>query len=230
MREPELDPLLGVRWTALDHRFAQDHLESLGWARCGQGDWAYAFRSPSGRLVARVSPFEPGYGYFVDLCRRCAGNRHIPRLDLATQLEGGGHLAVLEYLRLPPDRRVTERFLRRWEHPAEADRDLRALRREVDTIDAWGRKNLRWWIGIDMGERHVLLSADGNLKVIDLFGVGWGILDDLVRDPRAFAERVPPDQCRHLLDMPDLNTDHPAEYLRRIRAALHHAQSCRTES
>ena len=223
MHDPELVPLLGVRWPAVDHRVAQDRLGRLGWTRCGQGDWAYALRSPSGRLVARVSPFEPGYGYFVDLCERCAGNRYVPRVDLATPLDGGGHLAVVEYLHSPADKSVVERFLRQWEHPAEADADLRTLRHDVDAIDEWGRRNVRWWIGIDIGERHVLLSSDGNLKVIDLFGVGWGILDDLVKDPHAFARRVPPDRCRHILDIPDLQTDHPPAYLQRIRAALQYA-------
>jgi hypothetical protein len=74
---------------------------------CGQGDWAYAYRSPSGRLVARVDPFEPGYKYFVDLCERCPDNRYVPRMDLATELEGGGHLAVLEHLG-PADMSVVE--------------------------------------------------------------------------------------------------------------------------
>lgn len=187
---------------------------------CGKGDWAYAYRSPSGRLAARVSPFEPAYGYFVELCRRSAGNRYVPRFEWATPLEGGGHLAVLEYLDIPA-KAVVERFLWHWEHPEEADAELRALRHEVDTIDEWGRRNVRWWIGIDLGERHVLLSADGSPKVIDLFGVGWGILDDLVADPHAFAARVPPDQRRYIVDIPDVQAeDHPAERLRRIRDAL----------
>ncbi|MEQ7129389.1 hypothetical protein ABN034_33355 [Actinopolymorpha sp. B11F2] len=85
---------------------------------------------------------------------------------------------------------------------------------------------MRWWVGIDIGDRHVLLSSDGNPKVIDLFGVGWGILDDLVNDPQAFARRVPPGQCRYVLDIPDLQDDgHPADYLRRIREALTRVES-----
>jgi hypothetical protein len=209
-----------MQWPELDHRFAQAHLGRLGWVRCGQGDWAYAFRSPHGRLVARVSPFEPGYRYFVELCERCAGNRHVPRMYLATHLEGGGHLAVLEHL-VPADTSVVERFLWQWEHPEEADADLRALRREVDAIDEWGRQNVRWWIGVDIGERHVLLSSEGNPKVIDLFGWGSNFLTDLVNDPHAFARHIRSDQRRYVLDMPDLQADdHPADYLRRIRAAL----------
>ena len=213
-----------MQWPALDHRFARTQLERLGWEMCGQGDWAFVYRSPGGRFVARVSPFEPGYGYFVDLCEGCAGNRYVPRVELATRLEGGGHLAVLEHLDVP-DERVVERFLRRWEHPeeAEADADLRALRHEVDAIDSWGRQNVRWWgPRVDIGERHVLLSKDGYPKLIDLFFVeGDDLLDELINDPQEFARHMPLDQCRYILDIADFQTgDYPADYLRRIRAAL----------
>jgi hypothetical protein len=89
VRDPDLAPLQGLLWPALSHRFARDLLDRLGWTFHAQGDWAYVYRSPRGRLAGRVSPFEPGYGYFVDLCERCAGNRYVPRLDLATPLEVG---------------------------------------------------------------------------------------------------------------------------------------------
>lgn len=126
-----------MQWPMLNHRFARDELERQGWAMCGQGDWAYGYRSPGGGLLARVSPFEPAYMYFVELCERCAGNRYVPRIGLATQLEGGGHLAVLEYLH-PADGGVVENLLRHWEHPEDAD--LRALRHEVDMMDEWAVK------------------------------------------------------------------------------------------
>ncbi|GAA4986540.1 hypothetical protein [Actinopolymorpha pittospori] len=216
MHEPEVVRLLGVQWPVLDHRSARARLERLGWAMCGEGDWAYAYRSPSGRLLARVGPFEPAYGYFVELCRRCAANRYVPQVELATQLEGGGHLAVLEHLS-PPGRELVETFLRHWAHAEEADADLRALRHEVDRMDEWGRQNVRWWGGVDIGERHVLLSTDGNPKLIDLFFLaGRDLIRDLLDDPRAFLRDVPPHQRRYILDTPHFDADDR----RRIRAAL----------
>lgn len=220
--DPELLPLLDLEWPALNHHAARTHLEHLGWATCGQGDWAYAHRSSSGRLLARVSPFEPAYEYFVELCRRCAGNRYIPRIGLSTPLEGGGHLAVLEYLGIP-DKNAVEEFLWWWGHPEEADTDLRTLRREVDAMHEWGRRRVRWWgPRVDVGDRHVLLSADGNPKLIDLFFVESAeLIKDLIADPHAFARYVPVDQCRYLLDMPDLREeDQSPDYLGQIRAAL----------
>lgn len=74
---------------------------------------------------------------------------------------------------------------------------------------------------MDVGERHVLRSADGNLKVIDLFFVTWDLVQELVCDPHAFAQHLAPDQCRYILDIPDLQDDsNPAEYLRRISDAI----------
>lgn len=226
MKESEVAPLQGKPWPTLSHRAARVDLERLGWSLFAQGDWAYAYRSPSGRFAARVSPFEPGYGYFVDLCERCRGNRYVPRIELASELEGGGHLAILEFLDSPRPADVVM-FLRQWEHPDEGDDDLRTLRHEVGLIDAWGSEILPGWIGIDIGERHVLLAADGNLKVLDLFGVGWGFLEELLRDPYAFARSMPGGTCEYILDIPDLQLDHPADYLRRIESALEAAKASR---
>ncbi|HVX44470.1 MAG TPA: hypothetical protein VHC49_11325 [Mycobacteriales bacterium] len=218
MADPDLAPLCEAPWLRADHRTVRAHLEGLGWNQCGVGDWAYAYRSPGGALIARVSPFEPAYGYFVDLCRRCAGNRHVPRIEIATPLEGGGHLTVMEYLG-PPDPADAEEFLERW--PDDADEDISRLRREIDAMDTWGRQNVRWWGKVDLGARHVLRSSDGALKLIDLFFVTWELVDELICDPRAFAHHMTIDRCRYLLDLPDLQDDsNSPERLARIRNAL----------
>ena len=224
MSDPELAPLRGLQWPELDHRTVRTHLEHLGWAMCGTGDWSYVHRSPSGRLLARVSPFEPAYMHFVELCRRCVGNRHVPRIEIASPLEGGGHLAVLEYLSTPSSRLV-ERFLWQWAHPDEADADLRALRHEVDVMDHWGQRNVpHWGSRIEMHESHVLLSADGDLKAIDLFFVeGDDLFNSLLVDPHGFGRRMPVNQRRYVLDLPYLRDDRPADYVRRLSAALNDA-------
>jgi hypothetical protein len=64
---------------------------------CGVGDWAVTLRSPEGTVVARVCPFDLAYRAFVDLCRKCAGNRWLPRIELAADLEGGGSVVFLEF-------------------------------------------------------------------------------------------------------------------------------------
>ena len=89
-------------WESLSHRQALAELASGGWVPCGVGDWAVALRSPEGSLAARVCPFDPAYWAFVDLCRECAGNRWLPRIELAAGLEGGGSVVFLEF-RPPAD-------------------------------------------------------------------------------------------------------------------------------
>jgi len=109
-------------------------------------------------------------------------------------------------------------FLRQWAQPDSASADLRALGRAVDAVDRRGRANLRGWVGVDIGERHVLMGTDGAPKVIDLFGVAIHAL--LFDDPTEFARHVPAHQRRYILDQPDLHTDHPAAHLARVRAAV----------
>ena len=73
-----------------------------------------ALRSPEGSLVARVCPFDPAYWAFVDLCRECAGNRWLPRVELAADLEGGGSVVFLEFV-APVDHPVVKQFAEQWQ-------------------------------------------------------------------------------------------------------------------
>src|SRR5260370_488391 len=91
-----LPPIPGLPWESLSHRQVLAELAAGGWVPCGVGDWAVALRSPEGTLVARVCPFDPAYWAFVDLCRECAGNRWLPRIELAADLEGGGSVLFVE--------------------------------------------------------------------------------------------------------------------------------------
>jgi hypothetical protein len=97
----------GLPWGSLSHRQVLAELATRGWVPCGVGDWAVALRSPEGTLVARVCPFDPAYWAFVDLCRECAGNRWLPRIELAAGLEGGGSVVFL-LARVDPPLRLYE--------------------------------------------------------------------------------------------------------------------------
>lgn len=47
------------------------------------------------------------------------------------------------------------------------------------------------------------------------------MLNDLINDPVDFSQHISPNECRYLLDMPDLqDPSHPAEYLQRLHQAL----------
>jgi hypothetical protein len=90
-------PIPGLPWESLSHRQVLAELATQGWVPCGVGDWAVALRSPEGTVAARVCPFDPAYWAFVDLCRECAGNPWLPRIELAAGLEGGGTVTFLEF-------------------------------------------------------------------------------------------------------------------------------------
>jgi hypothetical protein len=101
-------------WELLSHRQVLAALATDGWVPCGVGDWAVALPSPEGSLVARVCPFDPAYWAFVDLCRECAGNRWLPKIDLAADLEGGGSVVFLEFV-APVGHPVVKRFAEQWQ-------------------------------------------------------------------------------------------------------------------
>ena len=99
------------------------------------GDWAVALRSPEGSLAARVCPFDPAYGAFVDLCRECAGNRWLPRIELGADLEGGGSVVFLEFV-APVDHPVVKQFAEQWRARAGDPQFQEVRHPDTQMIDA----------------------------------------------------------------------------------------------
>lgn len=136
----------GVRdrpWESLSHRQILAELALQGWVPCGVGDWAVALRSPAGTLAARVCPFDPAYAAFVDLCRECAGNRWLPRIELAADLGGGGSVVFLEWA-APVGHPVVKQFAGLWPDRAD-DPEFQEMSRVARLIDAEYRKSTPWW-------------------------------------------------------------------------------------
>ncbi|MEQ7126564.1 hypothetical protein ABN034_18790 [Actinopolymorpha sp. B11F2] len=219
MTDPDMAVFAGVRWADLNHRDSRVRLEAHGWTLCGEGDWALAFRSPGGGLAARVSAFEPSYAWFVELCRRMEGNPYFPRIDLVSELEGGGHLAILEFLtQVSADEEAA--FLARWKSDADPDPDLRAARAATEELNKHCQENVRFWMGIDIGD-HVMRAADGHLKLIDLLGVGGGpMLDQMEADMGEFLRVIPRERCRYMLEIPHFSRDYAADDRARVEAAF----------
>jgi hypothetical protein len=214
----ELVPFGDVDWPSVNHRVARDWLETRGWTLSGVGDWARVFASPERRFAARVSPFEPSYGWFVELCRRADGNPYFPGFHLVTELAGGGQLAVMDLL--SPVGEADERdFLQRWNDEHDADVDLRAARTALDTLDAECRTTVPFWMGVDLGD-HLMRTADGHLQLIDLVGLSGDAMTELLgTDPEAFHRLIPRDRCRYMVDIPYFDRpENSAERARVLRA------------
>ncbi len=219
--ETTVADLRSIDWSALDHCGARHLLERAGWRYVGAGDWAVALADPAGMLAARVSPFEPAFGYYTDLCYRLAGNSWLPTMYFDSPLEGGGQLAVMDLLRsrdLPDDDTTAPEWL------DDADDDLVGLRAEIHRLNAVNRQNVAWWGVLDVKAGHFMLGRDGHLKLIDPFGLdGHAMCAAAIADHAAFSRIVPPDRHRYLLQLPHFSQSYAAEQRKALRAACDHS-------
>jgi hypothetical protein len=160
---------------------------------------------PFAALLPRVSEAEvlshPAYSAFVDLCRECAGNRWLPRVELAAGLEGGGSVVFLEFA-APVDHAVAGQVAGQW-RTAAGDAELEEVRRAAQMIDAGYRESVPWWDGFDLNEAHIRRAADGRLVLIDVFCMdGASLYGKILEDVAEVHRRIPPERMRYALDIP----------------------------
>lgn len=184
----------------LPHRAAAGILLAEGWNVCGLGDWATVWRSPDGTLVARVSPFEPAYGVFVELCRSLPGHPLLPRVEFDAPLAGGGRVTVLEFL-TPVEPAEAGAVVERWDAAAPDD-PITAVRRKAEQLDAEAARSVPFWGGLDHNPGNVLRNAAGHLVLVDLFyAAGLEIYRVLREDPAKIAEAIPAERRRYICDI-----------------------------
>lgn len=197
----DLPDLPGLPWESSSHRQVLAELIGAGWVPCGAGDWAVGLRSPGGALVARVGPFDPAYSAFVDLCRRCAGNRWLPRVELAADLEGGGSVVFLEFA-APVEQAIAEQVAGRW-RTGTGDAEFETVRRTARMVDAEYRKTTPWWDGLDMNSSHIHRAVDGRLVLIDVFCLdGASLYGKILDDVAEVHRRIPRERMRYALEIP----------------------------
>ena len=160
---------------------------------CGVGDWAAALRSPEGTLVARVCPFDPAYWAFVDLCRECAGNRWLPRIELAADLEGGGSVVFLEFV-APVDHPVVKQFAEQWQARA-GDPEFQEVSRAAQMIDAEYRKSTPWWGRCDLDDAHIFRAADRPVLLDVYCMAGTDLYDAILEDVTEVHRRTRAREC-----------------------------------
>ncbi len=179
-------------WGSLSHRQVLAELATEGWVPRGVGDWAVALRSPEGTVVARVCPFDPAYWAFVDLYRECAGNRWLPGIELAADLEGGGSVVFLEYV-APLDHPVDGQFAEQWRTRA-ADPEFQKVSRAAQMIDAEYQKFNALVGQVRLGRRPHLPSRRWAARAARRLLHGWD--GSVRRNPRRRRRGVPPDSAR----------------------------------
>ncbi|SDK64429.1 hypothetical protein SAMN05216298_0954 [Glycomyces sambucus] len=202
----------------LDHRAVAGRLLADGWNVCGIGDWAYVWRSPDGRLVARVCAFEPGYGVFVELCRKLSGHPMLPRVDFDAELRGGGRVTVMEAL-MPASDEERATVTERWD-AAESGDPVAAVRSEAERLNAAAAQSIPFWGGLDRNPGNVMRRADGGLVLVDLFfAEGRDIYRALTEDPERVAAAFPADERVFICEIAALARQSSPEELAALRAA-----------
>ncbi|WP_431041307.1 hypothetical protein ACQUSR_05025 [Streptomyces sp. P1-3] len=217
---PDLAPLTSRSWQNRTHREALAELVQSGWTPCGLGDWAIALRSPSGRFAARVCPFDPAYAAFLELCRRCPGNRYLPRVELAAALDGGGTLTVLEFL-APAPAELATRAAERWHADgSDEDPEFEALRHAARGVDEEYRTATPWWYGIDLNAGNVRRALDSRLTLVDVFCMdGAALYGQVLKDADVVRRQIGEDRVRHLLEIPYIARESSPEEIDELRRA-----------
>ena len=202
---------------ALSHRQVLAELAAAGWVPCGVGDWAVALRSPEGTLVARVCPFDPAYWAFVDLCRECAGNRWLPRIELAADLEGGGSVVFLEFV--APGGPSGRQAVRRAVAGQGGDAEFQEVRRAAQRIDAQYRNSTPWWGRCDLDDEHIFRAADRPV-LLDVFCMaGTDLYNAILEDVAEVHRRIPRDRMRYALDIPYIARENSTAEILALRKA-----------
>lgn len=202
----------------LPHRKAAGVLLAEGWGVCGVGDWATVWRSPGGGQVTRISPFEPAYGVFVQLCRQLAGHPLLPRIDSDFPLKGGGRLTAMEFL-LPVEPEDAVAVVERWEDASPED-PITEVRQEAERLNADAHTVIPFWGGLDLNLGNVMQDTSGNFKLVDLFfAAGLEIYRVLLEEPAKIAEAFRPDQREYICDIAAITRQSTPAEIAELKAA-----------
>ncbi len=137
----------------------------------------------------------------TDELRQCAGNRWLPRIELAADLEGGGSVVFLEFV-APVDHPVAEQWRARAGDPEFAE-----VRRATQMIDAEYRKSTPWWGGYDLDEARIFRAADRPV-LIDVFCMaGTELYRGILQDVAEVHRRIPRERMRYALETPYIARD-----------------------
>ena len=201
-----------------DHAVAEQVLVGASWSRCGVGDWAVVLVSPTGRLAARVTPFDPVAPYTAELFRLAASTSQVPSLHAFVELEGGAVCTVMERLYpVEPDRAAA--FFRAL---AAREPDVSELVHALDAVLDRARRELPWCGPLDPNPANVMRRDGGDLVLTDPFYAdGRNVYQSILIDPTKLARAIPEHRRRHMFELPLAETGpFDPDVRRRMEAAL----------
>ena len=153
----------------------------------------------------------------MDLCRECAGNRWLPRIELAADLEGGGSVVFLEFV-APVDHPVVKDFAEQWRARA-GDPEFQEVSRAAQRIDAAYRKSTPWWGRCDLDDAHIFRAADRPV-LLDVFCMaGSDLYRAILEDVTEVHRRIPRERMRYALEIPYIARENSAAEILALRKA-----------
>ena len=174
----------------------RDQLCADGWTLVGVGNWSWAYASPDGLTVARVTPWDPAYRLHAVACLSGPPNRYLPRVESITALEGEGYAVMMERL-WPADEVEAAALCGRiglgndsgYQIPIlpddPSDQNLAALRLGLKALMAQGAESFTLWGGSDIRPGNIMVDGKGQLKVVDPVFLRGPAIVDALKDGRA---------------------------------------------
>lgn len=101
------------------------------------------------------------------------------------------------------------------------DPDLATVRADVERTYADCKANVQWWGSLDVKPAHFLLDSDGQLKLVDPFGLAGAELFGMAQsDYRSFCKLVPKEERLYMLQIPHFSQAYAAPLLRKLHAVM----------
>ena len=185
---------------------------------CGVGDWAVALRSPEGTVSRECARSTRRTRHSWTCAAECAGNRWLPRIELAADLEGGGSVVFLEYV-APVDHPVVKDFAEQWRARA-GDPEFREVSRAAQRIDAAVPEvDALVGIGATWTTRTSYRAADRPV-LLDVFCMaGSDLYRAILEDVAGVHRRIPRERMRYALEIPYIARENSAAEILALRKA-----------
>jgi hypothetical protein len=195
---PERDaPVIGI-----DRPFYEEaaRLESEGYLRICEGDWAWVYASPHTDRVVRITPYDPAYLFFTHLCMT-SPHPNLPAVRAVYRLTGPGYAVEMNRY-TPAEPSVSESFLAGLEVAGSGDPpggELASLAAILARGEEAGRLLVPYFAGLDLNPGNVLMN--GNTPIlIDGYYQSGATIDALVSAGQSVD--LSPDELAAFLTIP----------------------------